>query len=54
MRDTSKRSKLPNKRTNSLLGIKQATHSKPVNPKGWFSLAHKHKHKPIYADAVRC
>ena len=20
----------------------------------WFSLAHKHKHKPIYADAVRC
>ena len=22
--------------------------------KGWFSLAHKHKHKPTYADAVRC
>ena len=22
--------------------------------KGWFSLAYKHKHKPAYADAVRC
>ena len=21
--------------------------------KGWFSLAHKHKHKPTYAEAVR-
>ena len=25
-----------------------------VNNKGWFKLAHKHKHKPMYADAVRC
>ena len=22
--------------------------------KGWFSLAHKHKHKPTYAEALRC
>ena len=27
---------------------------KPDFCKGWFSLVHKHKHKPIYADAVRC
>ena len=25
-----------------------------VHTKGWFSLAHKHKHKPAYAEAVRC
>ena len=25
-----------------------------VKCKGWFSLAHKHKHKPAYAEAVRC
>ena len=24
------------------------------NVKGWFSLAHKHKHKPTNAEAVRC
>ena len=23
-------------------------------PKGWFTLWHKHKHKPTYAEAVRC
>ena len=24
------------------------------NDKGWFSLAHKHRHKPTYAESVRC
>lgn len=32
-----------------------STHfQKPLNFKGWFSLAHKYKHKPTHVDAVRC
>ena len=31
-----------------------ASYFQVFSAKGWFSLAHKHKHKSTYANAVRC
>ena len=40
----------------AVMGISMlfSSHSREIigNLKGWFTLAHKHKHKPTYAEAV--